>query len=59
MWVTYGTTDSGDTLQVLVWDYKPSHRDVQDKYRKIYPVEYAEVGGVNFEIAFASNAKNF
>ncbi len=59
MWITYGTTESGDDLEVLLWDYQPTPRDVEDKYRKIYPDEYEEVGFVNFKIDFALNAKEF
>lgn len=50
MYVTYGTTESGDDLQVIVWDCCPTDSEVNEAYSAIYPEEYSEVGFVNWSV---------
>ena len=44
--VTYGRTESGDDLPIVVWLYDPTEDDVNSKYRSMLPQEYEECGGV-------------
>jgi hypothetical protein len=53
IWVTYGRTESGDDLQVIVWNRKPTHDEVDAAYKEIYEIEYEEVGFVNWTIETA------
>lgn len=47
MWVSFGLTESGDDLQPIVWDKKPTDKQVDREYKKLYPDEYEHVGFVN------------
>lgn len=46
--VTYGRTESGDDLPVLIWPKSPTDEEVDAKYRELLPTEYEEVGFVNW-----------
>lgn len=50
MWVTYGQTESGDDLDIVGWDHRPTDYEVENLYRKLYPEEYDEPGFVNWSI---------
>jgi hypothetical protein len=49
-WVTYGNTESGDDLKVVVWRHEPTKEEVNAVYREIHPEEYEEVGFVNWKL---------
>jgi hypothetical protein len=51
MWIAKGDTESGDELQVLIFELKPSREEVEKIYRRLYPIEYEEVGFVHFDIS--------
>jgi hypothetical protein len=53
IWVSYGKTESGDDLTILLWDVRPTMAEVDTVYEEIYPEEYDEVGFVNFNIDLA------
>ena len=50
MWVTYGQTESGDDLDIVGWDHRPTDDEVENLYRKLYPEEYDAPGFVNWSI---------
>lgn len=50
IYVTYGTTESGDALQLLLWDHNPTDEMVEDAYRDMYPEEFEQIGFVNWDI---------
>lgn len=54
VFVTYGKTESGDDLPLLVWRSRPHEETVDAKYRKMLPDEYEEVGFVNHKTREAS-----
>lgn len=49
-WVTTGWTESGDPLVVLIFKNKPIDDDIDKAYKVIYPLEYKEVGFVNWHL---------
>lgn len=54
IFATYGSTESGDDLPVLLWKEEPSKDAVNDVYRSILPEEYDEVGFVCWKVMEAS-----
>ena len=50
IYVTHGTTESGDVLQLLLWAHNPTDEMVEDAYREMYPEEFKEIGFVNWDI---------
>jgi hypothetical protein len=40
MYVTYGRTESGDDLPVIIWKRKPSNKKVEAAYKEHVPYEY-------------------
>lgn len=46
LWVTLGSTESGDALQPLVWDSEPNKEEIEATLRDMYPEEYGEIGYV-------------
>jgi len=50
LWATYGLTDSGDDLPILLWGHEPSKDEVDARYSAILPDEYSECGGVSWDI---------
>ena len=48
IWVTTGTTESGDAIGPYVWAFEPTRDEVERRLRADYPEEYEEVGFVNF-----------
>jgi hypothetical protein len=49
-WISYGETESGDDLKPIVWDEKPTDKQVEDAYRELYPIEFKEVGFVHAKV---------
>lgn len=49
-WVTYGRTESGDDLHPFVFLHEPTKKEVEKKYKKLYPDEYEYNGFVSFWI---------
>jgi hypothetical protein len=49
-YATYGTTESGDILQIIVWNHVPLVDEIDKIYEEWYPSEYEEVGFVNWQI---------
>lgn len=51
-WITYGQTESGDALPVLIWwgchHPEPSPEEVDRAYRLRLPEEYIYVGAVHW-----------
>lgn len=39
---TYGSTESGDDLPILLWAYHPSVEDVNAKYKELLPAEFED-----------------
>lgn len=51
LWVTFGKTESGDDLRLIVWGIKkPTNNQVEAVYKEMYPYEYEEVGYVYWVI---------
>lgn len=48
-WVSFGHTESGDSLAPIIWDRKPTYDEVSACYRENYPDEYEECGGVHHQ----------
>jgi hypothetical protein len=53
MWVTYGTTESGDDLQVVIWKKEPLDEAVDNYYQITNEIEYEEIGYVLWKKAKA------
>jgi hypothetical protein len=49
-YATYGKTESGDDLQVIVWNHLPLGEEIDAIYKEWYPLEYKEIGFVNWQI---------
>lgn len=49
-YATYGRTESGDDLQVIVWDHVPTDEEVNKIYKEWYPEEYEYVGFVGWQL---------
>lgn len=49
-YATYGTTESGDDLQIVVWNHLPQTDEIDNLYKEYYPEEYEEVGFVHWQI---------
>lgn len=47
VWVTTGNTESGDDLEILLWDHEPTDEEVDARYRETNEIEYEEVGFVH------------
>lgn len=54
IWATTGRTESGDDLEILLWDHKPTDKEVDAYYRESLPEEYEEVGFVNHQTEIAT-----
>lgn len=54
--VTYGRTESGDDLPVLLWKYYPSNEDINIKYKELLPAEFEEIDseGTNWAPGFVN-----
>lgn len=52
-YVTYGITESGDDIGVIIWRHPPTVDEVDAAYREIWPEEYEEVGFVNWKLETA------
>lgn len=55
-WVTFGRTESGDTIVPIIWDTKPPEEAVNEAYEALYPEEYAYVGFVHWTAMQAEEA---
>lgn len=56
IWVTYGRTESGDDLEVIIWGaVKPTDEQVDGEYERLMPTEYEEVGSVNWTLTTATS----
>jgi hypothetical protein len=55
-WVTYGRTESGDNLPVVIWKHKPTEREINKWYRTWSPEEYKDAGGVSWKLETAEFA---
>ncbi len=47
-WISNGRTESGDDLPLLLWNRKPTEKEVEAEYRERLPEEFEEVGFVHF-----------
>lgn len=56
-WVSYGSTESSDDLPVLLWKKKPTDKMVERAYRKLLPLEFEEIGFVNWKLSEAAWVK--
>lgn len=57
IWVSSGTTESGDELSIFLWETEPSRAEVEQLYRELMPDEFDEEWGpgfVHFDIELAS-----
>ncbi|MCP1937371.1 hypothetical protein J2R95_003166 [Bradyrhizobium japonicum] len=50
MYVSYGSTESGDDLPVIVWRRKPSNKKVEEAYKELVPYEYEEGCPVSWQL---------
>jgi len=50
VYVVHGQTESGDELQPLVWKDRPTIPMIEGALRRMYPIEYEQVGFVNWEL---------
>lgn len=50
MYVSYGSTESGDSLPVIVWRRKPSNKQVEEAYKELVPYEYEEGCPVRWQL---------
>lgn len=50
-WVTHGCTGSGDSIKILIFKNEPNTAQVDSIYRVLYPQEYRECYGVNWELS--------
>ncbi len=55
MWATYGRIESGDDIQIVLWDHEPNRREVDAWYKDYYPDEYEECYGVEYANRFMEN----
>jgi hypothetical protein len=50
-YLTTGLTESSDKIPSVLWKgRKPTHEEVDAKYKELLPYEYEEVGFVNWDI---------
>ncbi len=55
VWASFGKTESGDELPVLLWrGTPPSSAAVDAAYRKLLPIEYEEIGHVLWHLGQAT-----
>ncbi len=54
-WSTFGKTESGDDLPVLLWasEDAPTPEMIDVAYHKLVPIEYEDVGHVCWRLAQA------
>lgn len=50
MYVSYGRTESGDDLPVIVWRDKPTDDAVEAAYKELMPYEYEEDCPVSWQL---------
>lgn len=50
VYATYGRTESGDYIPVLLWDNSPPDEVVHAKYAELLPFEYGEGCPVSYSI---------
>lgn len=56
--VTRGVTESGDDLPTVYWGTQaPTDEEVDNWYREWSPIEYEEVGFVNWELDTLENGR--
>jgi hypothetical protein len=53
MYVLIGHTESGDSLEPVIFREKPSNKRVEELLRDVYREEYEEVGFVHWDIHLA------
>lgn len=52
-WVSYGRTESGDDLPVLIFENKPSDEFVEYEYKLIMPWEFEDGLEVHYSVVEA------
>lgn len=57
VWVTYGTTESGDDLGVIIWHHYPTDDEINRAYRETYASEYDSIGWVNWTRSTATERR--
>lgn len=50
IYVSYGATESGDDLEILLWNGNPTYEMVIAAYKELYPDEFDEGVPFNFRV---------
>ena len=45
IWASYGQTESGDDIPILLWDHQPTDEEMHKAYKTLLPAEYVDGDG--------------